>query len=370
MSKEADKQPQQRVAPLDGLRALALMTGLIIHLQQRSPLVSVPLPLADGVAMFFVLSGFLIGAMLLREWHGTGSVRLGRFYARRLTRLLPPLLVYLAVVAAVCAQTHHPVPWRELGGASVFLTGLVPRNPSIFTGHLWSLAVEAQFYLVCPLLLLSFLHWGGRRAAASLCAGLIAACPLVRVFSAWAHVPLLEHRQNILLPARMDSLFAGVLLALVIGTPAWERLRRRWGGLAWLAPVFLILFSPTLRNLCGNAYTFTLGYTLEALAGAVTVSLLLHAPHNRLVRALGWRPLAWIGAASYSGYLYQSAIIRFWPDRAGGRHPLFLFLLAILVGVAAYGLVEVPVEALRRRGARRLRWRQQMNARLSEGAAL
>lgn len=370
LDSESRKPSRQRVASLDGLRAFSLLTVLSIHIQQRTALLSIPLPLADGVAMFFSLSGFLIGAMLLREWSATGSVRVGRFYARRAARLLPPLFVYLAAAAALCAQGRRPVPWRDLGGAGLLLTGWLPGEASPFTQHLWSLAVEAHFYLLAPLLLLASLRLGGRRAAVLLSSALVALSPAVRMLAAWAHLPLLEHRQSVLLPGRLDSLFAGVLLALAFGTPAWERLWRRWGRFAWLAPVFLALISPALRIRFGNAYTFTAGYTLEALAGAATIGWLLHAPESLLSRVLGWRPLAFFGAASYSAYLYQSPIIHFWPAGAGGSHPLLLLLLSMAVGLAAYGLVEVPVEALRQRGVLRMRWRRQLNARLGEGAAL
>ncbi len=338
---------RDRVRSLDGIRAFALVTVLLLHLQQRFVILHGFAACPDGVELFFVLSGFLITTMLLREAGRVGGPNLRHFYLRRATRILPPLLVYLGVVAAVCLGAGPAVPWRALGTAALFLTNVVPGEATVFTAHLWSLAVEEQFYLFWPVLLLASLRWGGRRAAALVCAGLILASPAFRMTAAMTHAPLFDHREGVVLPGRMDSLFAGALLAICAGSVRFERAYSRFAPFAWVAPVFFAVASPVLRVVGGNGYTYTAGYTLESLAAAFSLAWLLRNPHARTSRVLGWRPVAVLGLASYSGYLYQSAILFLWPAALGGRHPALVLLVAAAAGLLAYLLVEVPVERLR-----------------------
>ena len=136
-----------------------------------------------GVDAFFVLSGFLITTLLVTEWHASGTVRLGAFWARRARRLLPALFVLVAVIgliAAVWPSAFGPVDllpgalatvfysanWFFIGGHSSYFAAAGPQSPLL---HTWSLAIEEQFYLVWPLVVLAVLHVGwrrGRRGAA------------------------------------------------------------------------------------------------------------------------------------------------------------------------------------------------------------
>ena len=203
-------------------------------------------------------------------------------------------------------------------------------------------------------LLLASLRWGGRRAAALVCAGLILASPVFRMTAAMTHAPWFDHREGVVLPGRMDSLFAGALVAICAGSVRFERAYNRFAPFAWVAPVFFAVVSPVLRVAGGNGYTYTAGYTLESLAAAFSLAWLLRNPHARTSRALGWRPVAVLGLASYSGYLYQSAILFLWPAALGGRHPALVLLIAAAAGLLAYLLVEVPVERLRGGGSVRV----------------
>ncbi len=345
---------RNRVRSLDGIRAFALVTVLLLHLQQRFVILHGFAACPDGVELFFVLSGFLITTMLLREAGRGGGARLGHFYLQRATRILPPLLVYLGVVAAVCLGAGLAVPWKALGTAALFLTNVVPGDATVFTAHLWSLAVEEQFYLFWPVLLLLSLRWGGRRAAALVCAVLILASPVFRMAAAAAHAPWFDHREGVLLPGRMDSLFAGALVAIGAGSARFERVYGALARAAWVPPLFFAVVSPVLRVVGGNVYTYSAGYTLESLAAAFSLAWLLRNPHARTSRALGRRPVAVLGLASYSGYLYQSSILFLWPAALGGRHPWLVLPVAVGAGLLAYALVEVPVERLRGRGSVRL----------------
>ena len=338
-----------RIASLDGLRGVAIITVILAHWFQRFPLLPIPLPLVDGVELFFVLSGFLITAILIREYDRTGGIGLLRFTLRRALRILPPLGVYLAAVVAVYLEWKQPVPWRLLGAAGLMLANLTPQALPAMAGHLWSLSVEEQFYLLWPPALLLCLRFRGRSAALGLAAAGVAASPLFRIGCAVLHIPFLQHRAAILLPGRMDSLLAGSLLALLSGDERFEKICEKLQGYLWLTPLFVLLISPTLRVLVGNRYTLTVGYTFEAIAAALLVAWLIRNPETPMSQALGARPLAQLGMASYSVYLYQSAVIYQWPAVLGGNRPPVVLILALLTGFLAYAAVEAPVERWRHR---------------------
>src|SRR6185437_5374554 len=158
---------------LDGLRALAVTAVLIYHLNAGW------LPGGFlGVDVFFVLSGFLITSLLAVEWVSTGTVRVGRFYVRRARRLLPALITMLLTVVFVTAAVAPSELLRLRGDVAAALTYSTNwtqivwhrsyfeqlGRPSLLQ-HLWSLAVEEQFYLLWPLVLVLCLRTGGRRRA-------------------------------------------------------------------------------------------------------------------------------------------------------------------------------------------------------------
>ena len=152
----------------------------------------------------------------------------------------------------------------------------------------------------------------------------------------------------------LERLFAGWSGARGAGAAQLEAVDGALARVAWAAPLFFAVVSPVLRVLGGNVYTYSAGYTLESLAAAFSLAWLLRKPHARTSRALGWQPVAVLGLASYSGYLYQSSILFLWPAALGGRHPFFTLAVAIAAGLLAYALVEVPVERLRGRGSVRV----------------
>ncbi len=338
----------KRIPSLDGIRAFAIATVLLCHVQQRFSFARFGFPPVDGVELFFVLSGFLITSLLLREQERSGSIRLFKFYGRRASRVLPPMMAYLAVVSMVCVLTSEAIPWRSILGSVLLVSGVFPHDNSVLTDQLWSLGVEEQFYLVWPLLLLWSLRRGGKRTAALACVVLIAASPLVRVSLTLLHWHVFAHRQGFILPGRMDSLFAGCLVALGVGNPLFEagfqKVRRFW----WIAPLFFCLLSPLLRFLLGNAYTFTVGYTAESLCAAFFLVWATRHAHTPVGRVLNAGPTVFLGVTSYSLYLYHVLVVQEWRSHWGGSFAVML--AALLVGFVAFYLVEVPVMRLRGAG--------------------
>ena len=145
------------IAGLDGIRALAIGLVLFSHSVifgefTRLHLVGLGGGYA-GVAVFFVLSGYLITTLLLREEERTGSISLGLFYMRRALRLFPALWLYLLVVGAIWLAGGLPNhPWHSFVSSFFYIRNLVGRGHE--TDHLWSLSIEEQFYLIWPLVLL------------------------------------------------------------------------------------------------------------------------------------------------------------------------------------------------------------------------
>ncbi|MGC0380397.1 acyltransferase family protein [Streptomyces sp. SAI-129] len=311
-----------------------------------------------GVDVFFVISGFLITSLLLRELASTGRVSLRSFYARRALRLLPASTLVIAVTLGgawlflskarlaeyagdALAGALYMVNFRLAAAGTDYLAQNSPPSP---LQHVWSLAVEEQFYLLWPVLLL--LTWRlarGRRALvavplAALCAVSFAAGVLVTHTSApWAYFSSLT---------RAWELGAGALLAL-----AAPRLRRLPGALA--APLsWLGLACVTLAALWYDDQTpFPGHHALLPVAGTVLVLAGGCAPTAYGAgRLLERRPLVRLGGLSYGWYLWHWPLLVIAPaalGRADGTAevPLALALSAVALALAwlTLRLVENPV---------------------------
>src|SRR3984885_8045640 len=161
-----------RIRGLDGIRALSVLAIIAFH----TGLNSVPGGFY-GVDSFFVLSGFLITSLLVREWSGTGTIRLRRFWAGRARRLLPALFLLVAVIGIVLAVVPAVLATPNILGDALSTMFYVSNWYSIHNGvtyfslstqpspllHTWSLAIEEQFYLVWPLIVLAVLKLGTSR---------------------------------------------------------------------------------------------------------------------------------------------------------------------------------------------------------------
>ncbi|WP_406413538.1 acyltransferase [Streptomyces halstedii] len=311
-----------------------------------------------GVDVFFVISGFLITSLLLRELTATGRVSVRSFYARRALRLLPASSLVIAVTLGgawlflskariaeyagdALAGTLYVVNFRLAAAGTDYLAQDGPPSPF---QHFWSLAVEEQFYLVWPLLLL--LTWrvarGRRRPVAVplgvLCLASFAASVLLTDYSApWAYFGSLT---------RVWELGAGALLALATG-----RLERLPAALAaslgWLGLACVMLAA--VRYDDGTPYP---GH--HALLPVVGTALVLAggcapAPHG-VGRLLGRRPLVWLGGLSYGWYLWHWPLLVVVPAALGSADgtpgvPYALGLSAAALGLAwlTLRLVEDPV---------------------------
>lgn len=303
---------------LDGLRALAVIAVIAYHLN----LSFAPGGLL-GVDVFFVLSGYLITDILIGRWREDGRLNLADFWMRRARRLLPALFTMLGVVVVfllVLNSARLATLWGDLAATLLYVSNwwLIFHRISYFLrfgppsplGHLWSLAVEEQFYVVWPLLLALGLRRVQQKWAL---AGLI----LAAAAASAADMALLYHpgmdpsRVYYGTDTRAFSLLIGAALAVLWPSPGLAPAlvpgRRLAIDLAGGLALGLVLWMIVRTNEY-EGFLYRGGLAGFSLAAAMVVAALAH-PASRLGRAFGWRPLRWIGARSYGIYLWHYPVI-------------------------------------------------------------
>jgi peptidoglycan/LPS O-acetylase OafA/YrhL len=357
----AARPPRTYLPQLDGLRALAVGAVIVYHVSAvwRPHLVSSPTPgLFIGVDVFFVLSGYLITAILLRELGATGTIGLNRFYGRRAVRLFPLLFLVVAVVTPALIVSH-PEDTRttlEGAGAALFYVSAWVRGFGVSElgglGHVWSLSVEEHFYLLWPpLLSVLTVKWLRYRTAA-VCALLIALTTyrLYMVFSR-ARLERMYNSPDL----RMDQLLIGCLLALLLAdVPPVSAVVRRAGNLAfWLSALGLV--GAALVFTINHYLYYAVGMTWVGLTAAVVIGHLVIWPRSVMSRVLSRQPMVWIGRRSYGIYLWHFPILLALYGHVGSRPLLAAIVVGLTVTLAAvsYRFLEAPLLARRDRTAKR-----------------
>jgi peptidoglycan/LPS O-acetylase OafA/YrhL len=334
----------QRISGLDGVRALAItfVVGGHILPHTHSTILRWICGGQDGVGLFFILSGFLVTALLLKEKSETGAIDIPHFYFRRAMRIVPPLFAYLLVVICIGYATGDPVPARVISSV-VFFYHNMTHEGTWMVEHTWSLAVEEQFYLLWPLILVLTLRisW---RTFVWLSFTLILSAPIIRMGGHLLHIGWMRHKESYLLPTRMDALLSGCLVAALVGSSRFESFYRRIERWIWVAAVFLFVISPYLSRRYWIQYDYPIGFTLNALTGAFFILWLSRNRDSLLGRIANWKPIATIGVMSYSIYLWQTLAAHY----ADGllRIVLCLAFIAIMTILSFY-LVERPAAATR-----------------------
>lgn len=312
-----------RILELDGLRGIAIALVLLFHMALLVPPIG-PVTYAVmisgwcGVDLFFVLSGFLIGGILIDQRQS--KTFFGPFYARRVFRILPPYLaivtiyfaVYLAggpVRHALVSTVHDPMPWWAY---LTFTNNFWIASHSIyhFLGVSWSLAVEEQFYLTLPLIV----RFTPRRALPWTIFAITVVVLATRASACYAGV--ITQDQAYALPFfRIDSLMIGVGCALLVRSPRWREVleRRPWWlygamGVLAVAMVKLGMRLPDPGKLPRTGLMM-FGLTLIALFFACLLLLAVVVKPKPLSRTLTWKPLRALGDVSYFVYLSHEAIM-------------------------------------------------------------
>jgi peptidoglycan/LPS O-acetylase OafA/YrhL len=382
-----------------------------------------------GVDSFFVLSGFLITSLLVREWNGTGTIKLCRFWASRARRLLPALFllvavigIVLGVVPTVLATPHvlgdalstifYVSNWYSIhGGVTYFALSTQP-SPLL---HTWSLAIEEQFYVVWPLVVLAVLRVGTSRQSRSAqrraqrktrsrtvavlgggqvllvgpsrphddavwtrrrrlhmlfvvaCVGSLASALLMVVLAPNGYTTRAYYGTD----TRAQALLVGA--AIAIGLTLW----RDGSARCWFTRMASLL---ALVGVAGTAalwattsetstFAFSGGFLVASLAAGAVVLGCAVAPRSVVVRLLELPPLPQWGRISYGVYLWYWPVLLIMTGQRlhWGVYPLFLARVGVTVAIAAlsHDLVEMPI----RRGALR-RWRSWVAAPIGAAAAI
>ena len=325
-----------------------------------------------GVDAFFVLSGFLITSLLVAEWERTGTLSLRAFWARRARRLLPALLLVICVLAVTAPLLLPAAEVRLLRGdglAALFYIAnwrMILRGGDYFAQtsapspleHTWSLAVEEQFYLVWPVLLVVLLA-GAVTAARRRHAlrRVLVFCGLVAVAStvllAASYDPMDPGRAYYGTDTRAASLVIGAGLAVVLARyrpqaadlVTSRRVRRALGVLA--AGAVLVLAWAWTHADGGDRWLYRGGLAAMAVAVAVVLGYVVLVPRGWLARLLALAPLVLLGRISYGVYLWH------WPvfiavnadrtGRAGGELFALRCLITLALATLCFVLVERPV---------------------------
>ncbi len=313
--------PPPRLPALDGLRGCAVLLILVYHYVALSPLLNAPVGALrsylraslgltfSGVDLFFVLSGFFIGGILLD--HRSSARPLPAFYARRALRILPLAWLSIGVVFALAALNALPpgdalAPWWIYGA---FLTNLhLAGHHGWINDPLiphWSLSIEEQFYLVFPFVVRAWpqkiLSWLGPALIAAALASRFAICALATDGLFSTHV----------LPfCRLDSLGAGFTCAWLVRSPSWPQIRaaRFWLWIALLPVAASLVVLLKIHAEPGHLSMATWGYTALAIFYAI-ILLLVYQPEERWLKSLFTS--AWLrlyGRYSYFIYLFQSIV--------------------------------------------------------------
>lgn len=327
-----------RLKALDGVRAVAIafvvvghVLGIIQHLDSSR------FRLADGVSIFFVLSGFLITSLLLRERDTFGTVRLKQFYMRRVRRIFPVFYVFLVAMGLLkLAKVIHfeTDDWLS----SVAFVNNYATTRSWWLGHLWSLSIEEQFYLLWPLVIAV----GGRSWGIRVALTIIALDPLVRIIS-YYKIPALRDHLPIMLHTRGDILMCGCILALLIGNSRFEAAMRALFRfrLQLIACAFYFIADPFLNARYGGTYYLTVGYTIQGLSLATMLFWILSWPEASIVRVLSTPPVVFVGLISYSLYLWQQPFLAPLNATFAGAFPIDV-ALAVATAVLSYYFIERP----------------------------
>jgi len=351
----------RRFDALDGLRTVSILLVLVYH---SGDAMWLPLQGYLGVLMFFVISGFIITTLLLREQDADGRVSIKAFYIRRVFRILP--LYYLVFVTyLLLMQVSHDESLRGpfLQNIWYYLTyNNEFAGPSAFT-HTWSLAVEEKFYLVWPLLAFGLVTWRRRRIA--LAGGLFVGFILLGLVPESSPVGWLTYF------SRYSPIMGGCLVALVMHQRrGFDQVRRV--ATSPLGPVLVVAAAALWGLQDHNPFGLLSAVNGLALVAAFPV-LVLTRP---AVALLATRPMVHLGTRSYAFYLLYPLTIRVGnivlPPNGSVGLALVRFVLMTVIGAVAaealHWLYEKPLIGIGRRLAKQVQQRDLAGARADRPA--
>lgn len=340
-----------KIPSLDGVRAISFLIVFVAH----SGLDWI-VPGRLGVNIFFLLSGYLITTLMIRERAKTGWISLKLFYARRALRIFPPMYAIAGATLLYLWLTHQ-MAGISLGGLCSQLFyyqnywyhgGLIPG-----LGPLWSLAVEEHFYLLFPPLMLLLLdRW--RMNYSHIAKTLFWICVFIFLWRCFVVAYMADglrwaRDQS---DTRADSILFGCVLACLEQTRACERIfaRRRLERYVLPTCSLMLLVTLVVRNV---VFRETLRYTLQSLALAPMLYYVVHVPETFVGRVLNTRILGRLGILSYSLYLLHATVLLEANRLIHARllAAIVAFVIAVMLAEVTHILIEGPSDRLRKRFA-------------------
>lgn len=329
-----------RIPSLDGLRAVSIALVMVGHSADSNSALSFMNHFSHlgnfGVRCFFVISGFLITTLLLKERGKTGSISMKGFYIRRALRIFPPSLAYIGIIAAC-----YWLGWLTLKPGDLIHAITYTMNYHLrrawWLDHLWSLSVEEQFYILWP----GLLWLAGNRRGLKVAWGVVVIVPIVRAIM-WFVFHASDSAMTKHFEANADALSMGCLLSMNfnrLGAIDWYRkLQSSW--FYWIIALGLVLGGHGLFAL-NPASFYILGQSIANLGTALCIDWSIRNYGRGVGRLLNWAPIVYVGALSYSLYLWQNAFLNPDWDAWPAKLPISL-LFALGLAIASYYIVEQP----------------------------
>lgn len=355
-----------RIKSLDGIRAISILMVLLGHARETMPEYITGNPFfimisnsSLGVSIFFVISGYLITRLLIKERVNTGAVDIKDFYMRRIYRIFPVFYLYIFVVLVIKhffvtdIFTDSSLPkyaglylWNYKHLFSSFSS---PDNGFWFFGHFWSLSMEEQFYMFWPLMFIK----ARKLKLKKILIGFVLMIPIARVLT-YAFMPESRGQIGIMLHTGGDAILLGCLGAI------FENSKDAKNNLIQLleskyliisSAIFLFVVSPALTFYLEGMYSLTIGMTLNNICIMILIFWSIYVP-SKLADFLNAKPVMYIGFLSYSLYIWQQLFLTNIYDSWVHQFPQNL-VLVFVVACLSYHLIEKPILGLKKRTAKR-----------------
>jgi peptidoglycan/LPS O-acetylase OafA/YrhL len=330
------------IPALSGIRFVAVFLVIFYHLDFQI------VQGGHGVMLFFVLSGFLITWLMLRENEKTRTISIKDFFKRRILRIFPAFYIYWAIAIVGLLVFAKNVPWNHAASAAFYLSNYYyafhPESNNLFS-HTWSLAIEEQFYLCFPFLFFAFRNNLNRFVK------ILAAI----IIGAWLWRFLLVYGFEFgdayiycAFDTRIDHLLVGCLLAVVLKL---KKLKTFWdimfkNALMPLLLIGLLALSIYLGDVNSIKYKDTIGFMIEPVLMALIIAQLILFSATFWWKWLEWRTIKYLGTISYSLYLYQQLTLYLVMKELNGFPFIIQVICAVSVTILAaslsYYLIEKP----------------------------
>lgn len=339
------------IASLDGIRAISILIVFASHVGYGHLV-----PGGFGVTIFFFLSGYLITALLTREYDLHGKISLSAFYGRRVIRLAPPILVTLALSYGLLAMglVEGGYDWNTLSSQIFFYYNYysiwAESAPTVDgLGILWSLAVEEHFYLIWPLLFIAL----AARMSSIRSVGIILVVVFMWRCARWYWMGAQTWDIYISTDTRLDSILYGCLLALM----QWRGCAAQVFERSALVRVLVIVVSIAVLLICvmirDDGFRATLRYSLQGIALVPLFYYAVMRPQDLIFRPLNWSFMRRIGQWSFTIYLIHLVCIKALIFNGIAANGTLLLVglslgLSIIYAAVIYAWVEKPLHPLRR----------------------